>query len=129
MTDGVKLVSVDYQNFSNFKEIPVDQKNAKQYDYGFAEKNDLLKFTLCHYSQSQDFGILFIAWSSALRVYSLTENSTKSALDHELLPPSGTFFTDALPDHGKYWALTDKGQFVAFRPTQDKTFNVSIVNL
>ena len=28
VTDGVKLVSVDYQNFSNFKEIPVDQKKV-----------------------------------------------------------------------------------------------------
>ena len=70
-----------------------------------------------------------MAWNSALRVYNLIENSTKSVLDNEFLPPSGSFFTDALPDHGKYWALTDQGQFVAFRPTSDKKFNVSLVQL
>ena len=50
LTDGVKLVSVSYSNFSDFKEIPVDVKTSRQYDYQFAESNDLLKFTLCHYS-------------------------------------------------------------------------------
>jgi len=52
VTDGVKLVSLSYSNFSDFREIPVDQKGSEKYDYNFASTNVLLKFTLCHFSRN-----------------------------------------------------------------------------
>ena len=131
MSDGVKLVEVNYDDFSKFRQMPVDDKGSKQYDYSFAETNNWLKFVLCHYSESQKYGILFMAWNTALRVYNINVNSKNEStvvLDQELLPPTGAMFTDAIPDHGRYWALTDNKQFVAFRPN-NKTYDISIVEL
>jgi hypothetical protein len=128
LTDGVKVVSVEAHNFSNFREIPVDLNGFKNYDYQFASENELLKFTLCHYSQADGFGILLAVWNTALRIYHLTDSATKAVLHAELLPPTGTLFNDALPDHGKYWALAE-GTFVAFRPNEKGELDVSIVEL
>ena len=68
-----------------------------------------------------------MAYKSALRIYNLNSRATKSVLDQEFIPPSQSLFTDAIPDHGKYWALTDEGKFVAFRPSADNKYEVDIV--
>ena len=115
ITDGVKLVSVDHKNFSNFKEIPIDMKGQSSYDYAFASENDLIKFTLCHYSKSDDYGLILATWSKILIVYELTDKASKATLSFELPPPAGTTFSDAIPDHGRYWAIAD-GKFMTFRP-------------
>jgi hypothetical protein len=80
VTDGIKLVSVDNQNFSNFKELPIDMKGSASYDYTFASQNDLIKFTLCHYSKGDDYGIILATWSSILIVYEITDNIGKVTL-------------------------------------------------
>ena len=59
-----------------------------------------------------------MAWKTVLRVYNIIDDGTKLILDQQLRPPTGSIFTDAIPDHGKYWALTDQQQFVAFRPNE-----------
>ena len=119
VTDGVKLVSVDNQNFSNFRELPIDMKGSSSYDYAYASEHDLIKFTLCHYSKADDYGLILATWSSILIVYEITDNIGKATMSFELPPPAGTTFTDAMPDHGKYWALAD-GKFMAFRPNQSE---------
>jgi hypothetical protein len=80
ITDGVKLVSVDNQNFSNFKEIPIDMKGSATYDYKYASEHDLIKFTLCHFSKADDYGIILATWNSILIVYEITDHIGKATL-------------------------------------------------
>lgn len=44
----------------------------------------------------------------------------------ELLPPNNTTFTDAVPDHSRYWALIE-GYLVAYRPNKAGQIEVSTV--
>ena len=58
-----------------------------------------------------------VTWNKILIVYEITNKISKATLSFELPPPAGTLFTDAMPDHGNYWAIAD-GKFMAFRPNQ-----------
>ena len=90
-------------------------KGQSSYDYAFASENDLIKFTLSHYSKSDGSGIILATWSKILIVYELTANASKATLSFELPPPAKTIFTDAIPDNGRYWAIADD-KFMTFRP-------------
>lgn len=59
-----------------------------------------------------------MAWKTVLRVYNIINDGAKLILDQQLRPPTDSFFTDAIPDYGRYWALTNKQQFIAFRPNE-----------
>lgn len=83
---------------------------------------------LCHYSKRENLAVILVTWNAALRVYHLEGNLSKGVLHAHLLPPENSLFTDAIPDHGKYWALAE-GQFVAFRPAGGRDFSVDIVKL
>ncbi len=72
--------------------------------------------------------MVLATWNTALRVYEITAKATKGTLTLDLLPPGQTQFTDAVPDHGRYWALAE-GKFVSFRPTSNGQYEVNLVEL
>lgn len=46
----------------------------------------------------------------------------------EMFPPNNKTFTDAVPDHNKFWALIE-GSFVGYRPNKAGDMEISIVEL
>lgn len=105
ITDGVKIAVVDTANGYNKWTISLDLKNSTPYNYEAAAENDLINFILCHHDKGKDVSIILATWNTGLRVYEITSGSTKGTLTMEFLPPGSSQFTDAVPDHGRYWAL------------------------
>lgn len=69
MTDGVKIVALKANNFSNHWELNLDFSTSKAYTYEFAAQNDLLHLKLCHYDTHTNIALIQATWNTAIRVY------------------------------------------------------------
>lgn len=97
VTDGIKFIGIDPNNFNSHWEMTLDLNSHAAYDYKFASENDLINFKLSSYDKNLDVGIVLTTWGSAMRIFNVSDKGRKVTMILELVPPDGTSFTDAVP--------------------------------
>ena len=112
--DGVKMVAVDPKNMHNHWNIEIngDKSTATYEELG---EHELIGFKLCRYSKNTGKGMVMEVWDHVIKGYEIVDKASRATLTADLQPPTDTFFTDAICDNGKYYALAGPS-LVLFHP-------------